>query len=87
MTNPAICSVRDIVNMWPSYGDMASDVGHGVREHQPRDWARRGRIPAEFIAPVVEAAKRRGFSLTHEAVTKILAAEVVGATEPPGAAA
>lgn len=72
--NAPITSVREIVGLWKSYAEMAADVGHGLREHQPRDWARRGRIPAEFISPLVEAAQRRGYPLTLETVTRILAA-------------
>ena len=73
-------SVRDLVLLWgpdaptSAYDQMAADLGY--QAHVPRDWARRGRIPAEHIDPVVNAAQKRGFKfVTHELVLKLISAE------------
>ena len=80
---PQPASVRDLVLLWapgaPSsaYAALAADLGGDYREHMPRDWARRGRIPAEHIDPVVTAAQRRGFTqVTHELVLRLVTAGV-----------
>lgn len=74
-------SVRDLVLLWgdpPSvaYEKLADEVG-GIEWSAVRDWARRGRIPAQHIDAVVNAAQRRGFhDVTHAFVLKIRAREV-----------
>lgn len=68
-------SVRDLVLLWgdwpDAYSSMAADLG--LEAHVPRDWARRNRLPAEHIDPVVNAAQKRGFHhVTHAFVAKLL---------------
>jgi len=70
-------SVRDLVLLWgdpprAAYEQLAADVG-GIEWSATRDWARRGRIPAEHINAVVNAAERRGFQgITHALVLKLV---------------
>jgi len=70
-------SVRDLVLLWGdpprlAYENLAADVG-GIEWSAVRDWARRGRIPADRIDPVVNAAQRRGFpGITHALVLKLV---------------
>lgn len=71
-------SVRDLVLLWgptpqAAYKLLAEDLG--LHPHVPRDWMRRGRIPADRIDPVVNAAQQRGFrEVTHAFVLKLLTA-------------
>lgn len=75
---PEVRSIRDLVLLWgpapqAAYEALAADLGGEYREYQPRDWARRNRIPAEHIDPLVNAAQRRGFrQVTHAFVAKLL---------------
>jgi hypothetical protein len=72
LNSPAISTVRDLIALWPSHKTMADDLD--LEEYQPRDWARRGRIPAQFLHPIVNAAQRRGFHhVTHEFLTRLVA--------------
>lgn len=76
-SNDTIATVRDLIWLWADgdgkpYLNLSQDLG--VADHQPRDWARRGSIPAEHIHPLVNAAQKRGFrAVTHELVTRLLA--------------
>lgn len=76
----SVHSVRDLVLLWgnpPSaaYEALASEVGE-VAWSAVRDWARRGRIPAQHIDAVVNAAQRRGFhDVTHALILKLRAKE------------
>lgn len=73
-------SIRDLVLLWgdpPSaaYETLARDVG-AIEWSAVRDWARRGRIPAEHIDAVVNAATKRGFrGITHALILKLRAKE------------
>jgi hypothetical protein len=63
-------SIKALVALWPSYEEMAADIG--ARSHQPRDWARRGRIAAKYIDAVVRAARKRGFDrVNHELIVRL----------------
>lgn len=79
MTQTApVRTVRDLVLLWgatpqAAYEQLAADLGPEYRDHMPRDWARRNRIPVEHIDPVVNAAQRRGFhDITHAFVVKMI---------------
>lgn len=68
----SIRSVADLIGLWENYAACAADLG--VRPHVPRDWARRGNVPSEWIDPLVRAAQARGHEhVTHELVARVLA--------------
>lgn len=70
-------TVAALVALWPSYEEMADDIG--AKPHQPRDWARRGRINARYVDAVVQAARARGFRrITHELIVRLNAGLPVG---------
>lgn len=49
-------------------------MGPHIKEHQPRDWARRGSLPSEHIAPLVKAARKAGHKhITNDLVVSICA--------------
>lgn len=69
-------NVSDLVLLWApddfpaAYAAMAADLDK--EPHVPRDWARRGRIPADQVDAVVNAAHRRGFlAITHAVVLHV----------------
>jgi hypothetical protein len=63
-------SIKALVALWPSHEEMAVDIG--AKPHQPRDWARRGRISAKYIDAVVRAARKRGYDrITHELIVRL----------------
>lgn len=63
-----------------AYEQLAADIGGKCKEFMPRDWARRGRVPVEWIDAVVNAAQRRGFhEITHALVVKITASKATAA--------
>jgi hypothetical protein len=66
--------VRDLLALWgPTGAHAALAADLGIAEHQPRDWARRGRIPSEFLHGLIASAQRRGLSsVTPEFVLEIL---------------
>lgn len=74
---PELKSVRDLVLLWgdpPSaaYEALANDLAD-IAWPAVRDWARRGRIPAKHVDPLVNAAQRRGFhEVTHALVLKLV---------------
>ena len=71
-------SVRDLILLWgdtpqQAYEAMAADLGEPRADHVPRDWARRGSIPAARIDAVVNAAQKRGFhDVTHAFVLRLV---------------
>lgn len=59
-----------------AYEQLAADIGGNCKDYMPRDWARRGRVPVEWIDAVVNAAQRRGFhEITHAFVLKLITTE------------
>jgi len=72
--NAPIRTAADVVALWPDYETMARELGPDVKDHQPRDWARRGSIPAQYYKPIIEAARARGWlHVTADLLTDIAA--------------
>ena len=74
---PAIpTNIFMLVRLWPTYADCATEIGCEGKAHLPRDWARRGYIPSEFIKPLVDAAHARGWRfVTAELILTLIAKE------------
>lgn len=72
MTQRAPRSISEIIGLWASFADCAADLGKRYKEHQPRDWAKRGSLPSEHIAPLVRAAQAAG----HKHITCELVADI-----------
>ncbi|AGT08333.1 hypothetical protein JCM7686_1227 [Paracoccus aminophilus JCM 7686] len=51
-----------IFHIWPKMADLAADLG--LSYQTVAAWKRRGRIPAEYDLSLIEAANRKGCSLT-----------------------
>lgn len=79
-----LLTAADIVSLWPDYETMARELGPDVKEHQPRDWARRGRIPAEYYRDITRAARARGLlHVTAELLADIAARRRAEASTTP----
>jgi hypothetical protein len=62
----------DILKLWPSIGDLASDLA--VPYGTAQVMVHRGRVPARHWLKLVGAAQRRGFEgVTAERLTEIAA--------------
>lgn len=69
-----IKSFRDVIELWPSIGEFAEDIG--VKYVTGQLMKHRDSIDADHWVAVVEAAKRRGFKgVTYEALARIRAGE------------
>lgn len=70
---------RSLLALWPSLEEVASDfrgAGMAVSASQVSKWAQRGRIPAEFHAPLVRFAEARGIDgVTFDALALMHAPE------------
>lgn len=66
-------TVSDIVDLWPKQADFAADCG--VKWMTVYQWRQRNKIPPEYWAALVRAAKRKGFP----AITEKLLAEMTAA--------
>jgi hypothetical protein len=65
-------SFSDLIDLWPSVEDFASDIG--VPFHTARNWRARNSIPAYRWAAVVAAAKKRHLSVSADLLTRMAAA-------------
>jgi hypothetical protein len=54
--------MHHIEHIWPTVKEMSEDLG--IPYTTVHSWARRGRIPADHDLDLIEAAARRGKSLT-----------------------
>jgi len=65
-------TVADIIDLWPSQADFASDCdAKWMTAHQ---WRLRDRIPPEYWASLVKAAKKRGLPVTERTLIEMTAA-------------
>lgn len=79
-----IQSFADLLKLWPSAGELASDLD--VKEVTARAWRRRG-VPSEYWLALVEAAQARSIEgVTLDLLAK-LAALQAGRPLPEGMAA
>jgi hypothetical protein len=56
--------MEHIFNIWPRLSDLAADLGKPYQTVAA--WKRRGSIPAENDLQLIQAAEKRGASLTFE---------------------
>lgn len=61
-----------IFKIWPSLADMARDLGENPIT--VRHWRRRESIPAKFDTRIIEAAAKRGATVTYEQLAHLRAA-------------
>ena len=75
-------SFRQIIDRWPSLGDLAQDAG--VAYGTAKQWRLRNSIPARYWPWVVNAAAHRGIQgVTLETLSRIAAASTrSGVSEP-----
>lgn len=60
--------MEHISHIWPKMVDLAEDLG---KKYQTvAAWKRRGRIPAEYDLPLIEAARRKGCDLTLDVLAR-----------------
>lgn len=59
---------KSIIGLWPSGEEFAEDVG--VRGVTARQWGNRDSIPAKYFPDIVAAAKRRGFDVSFEQLSR-----------------
>lgn len=71
--NKPLLTAADVVALWPDHETMARDLGQDVKEHRPRDWARRGSIPPEFWVDIVRAGRARGLNISVDLLADIAA--------------
>ncbi len=57
-------NARNIIDRWPSRGAIAADAGRSPTTIH--SWYHRNSIPGDVYVTLVNAAKRRGFSLSFE---------------------
>lgn len=57
-----------ISHIWPNMAELALDLGKPYSTVAA--WKHRGSIPAKYDFEIVEAAKRRGHSLTFEELAR-----------------
>lgn len=88
-----IASIRDVIALWPTRPDLASDLsavceGHVITKSRIDKWAENGSIPAKYHAPLVSAAAVRGFPVTAQLLADLhsLARGVSNASERGAAA-
>lgn len=70
-----LASIADVIDLWPTIGDFATDVGCGYEA--ARQMRRRDSIPAGYWLRVTTAAERRGYAR----VSLKLLAELVAVPE------
>ena len=58
--------MEQIFDLWPNISDLAADLGKPYTTVQ--SWSQRRSIPARFDLDLIEAAKRRGCTLTLEQI-------------------
>lgn len=66
-------SIRDIIGLWPSRADLASDISvptSVVTADRVHWWVRSSSIPPKFHSRILDAAARRGFPLTADDVVR-----------------
>lgn len=61
MNNNSPATFDELINQWPSLGEMATDLG--VQYVNVYRWKERNSIPPEYWGKVLEAAKRRKIRL------------------------
>ena len=66
--------MEHIAHVWPSMADLAADIGKPYSTVAA--WKQRGRIPADYDFILIEAAKRRGKTLTLEELAMARAGHV-----------
>jgi len=55
-------AIQDIFGIWDPFIDLSTDLN--LPYQTVAKWKQRGRIPSEFWAPVIEAARKRGREVT-----------------------
>jgi hypothetical protein len=68
-----------IFTIWPTAADLARDIGENPVT--VRHWRRRGSIPARFDRSIVDAAAKRGASLSFEDMANARATKTTEAAE------
>lgn len=58
----------EIINLWPSIGDLASEVG--ADREAVRLWRKRNRIPLKKLAAVAVAARDRGYNVSLQELSQ-----------------
>jgi hypothetical protein len=71
----------EIFGHWPNMATLASDIG--VAHVRVRQWKGRKSIPAAYLLPIAEAAKRRKYPVTIEMLAG-LRAKPTHMTTPEG---
>lgn len=71
-----ISSIRDLINLWPTRADLASDIGkacHALKATtaQVHKWAETQSIPAKYHQAILFAAGERGFSITADLIVRL----------------
>lgn len=57
MNNNSPATFDELINQWPSLGEMATDLG--VQYVNVYRWKERNSIPTKYWVPLIEAARRR----------------------------
>ena len=65
-------TAKDILDLWPTRADVARDISYP--DVTVRAWGNRDSIPGVADVALVNAAKRRGFTLTFEMLARSRAA-------------
>jgi hypothetical protein len=60
--------MEHILTIWPTLADLAADLQKPYQTVAA--WKQRGRIPADHDLDLIEAAKRRGRTLTLEELAR-----------------
>lgn len=68
-----ITSFKDVIDIWPSHGAMAADIG--ASEWMIPKWSQRNNIPSEWWASVLATDRARASLVTAELLTLIAARE------------
>jgi hypothetical protein len=63
---------REIIELWPSARELASDLGKNYET--VRKWRFRNNIPADYWMPIIDAGKKRRIRVTLESLAARCAA-------------
>ena len=78
-------SFREIIAVWPTRREMASELGAGATLARVHKWHERDNIPGEMDVHLVPALARRGVVVSYEDLARIRAARVSPASDEAAA--
>lgn len=68
---PSLASFAGIVALWPSAGDLARQIGRGLKPAAVTKWGQRDSIPSEYWRPLAETQFARSRDITIDLLAKI----------------